>query len=55
MFFDDKSTEFAYGLGVQWNLGNLGLRAEYEKYDTDVIGDLDVISLGAVFTFGATS
>jgi opacity protein-like surface antigen len=52
VFFDDKGTEFAYGAGVQFNLGQLGLRAEYEKFDTDEIGDLDVISLGVVFTFG---
>lgn len=52
VFFDDKATEFAYGAGVQLNLGRLGFRAEYEKFDTDVIGDLDVISLGVVFSFG---
>jgi hypothetical protein len=52
--FDDKSWEFAYGAGAQLNFGNLGLRAEYERVDTDVIGDLDVISLGFVFKFGAT-
>lgn len=52
VFFDDKETEFAYGVGAQFNLGRLGFRAEYEKFDTDTIGDLDVISLGVVFTFG---
>lgn len=51
VFFDDDEIEFAYGAGVQFNLGPLGLRAEYEKFDTDVIGDLDVISAGVVFTF----
>ncbi|MEJ0099538.1 MAG: outer membrane beta-barrel protein [Pseudomonadota bacterium] len=50
--FDDDKTEFAYGAGLQWNLGHLGLRAEYEKFDTDVIGDLDIISVGFTFTFG---
>lgn len=54
VLFDDNKTEFAYGAGAQFNLGKVGFRAEYEKYDTDVIGDLDVISLGVVFTFGAT-
>lgn len=53
VLFDDKATEFAYGAGAQLNLGRLGLRAEYEKFDTDVIGDLDIVSLGFVFTFGA--
>lgn len=52
VFFDENDTEFAYGGGVQFNLGRMGIRAEYEKFDTDVIGDLDVISLGVVFTFG---
>jgi hypothetical protein len=52
VLYEDKEIEFAYGGGVQFNLGQLGLRAEYEKFDTDVIGDLDVISLGVAFTFG---
>ncbi len=51
IFYEDKETEFAYGAGVQFHLGNLGLRAEYEKFDTDVVGDLDVISVGATYTF----
>ena len=55
VLFEDKSTQFAYGGGVQFNLGHLGLRAEYEKFDTDVIGDLDVISLGLNFTFGPST
>jgi hypothetical protein len=53
VLFENKETEFAYGAGAQFNMGPLGIRAEYEKFDTDVIGDLDVISLSAVFTFGA--
>ena len=51
VFFRDKDTVFAYGGGVQLNMGNLGLRAEYQKFNTDVIGDLDVISLGLTYTF----
>ncbi len=53
VLFEDDAIELAYGGGVQFNLGALGLRAEYEKFDTDVIGDLDVISANVVFTFGA--
>jgi OOP family OmpA-OmpF porin len=52
VYFDDDKTKFTYGAGVQWNLGHLGLRAEYEKFNTDVIGDLDVISVGFTFRFG---
>jgi len=48
---DDDTTEFAYGGGAQARFGNFALRAEYEKFDTDVIGDLDLISLGATYTF----
>jgi hypothetical protein len=55
ILFENKETEFAYGAGVQLAFGRLGLRAEYEKFDTDVIGDLDVISLGVTLTFGAGS
>ena len=52
VFFEDKATELAYGAGIQFRLGGLGLRAEYEKYDTDVIGDLDLITVGLTYTFG---
>jgi hypothetical protein len=52
---DDDKTEFAYGGGAQLRLGQLGIRAEYEKYDTDIVGDLDMISLGLTYTFGPRS
>jgi opacity protein-like surface antigen len=52
---DDETTEFAYGAGAQWRWNNLALRAEYEKFDTDVIGNLDLISLGATYTFNLGS
>lgn len=52
VLFEDNDIELAYGAGVQFNIGALGLRAEYEKFDTDVIGDLDVISAGVIFSFG---
>lgn len=53
VFYDDKATEFAYGGGVQLRLNNLAFRAEYEKFDTDVIGDLDLISVGFTYTFAS--
>jgi OOP family OmpA-OmpF porin len=52
--FDDDTTEFAYGAGAQWRWRNLAVRAEYEKFDTDIIGDLDLISVGATYTFNLT-
>jgi OmpA-OmpF porin, OOP family len=51
LLFEEDDTEFAYGGGVQWRWQNIAVRAEYEKFDTDVIGDLDLISLGATYTF----
>ncbi len=33
--------------------GAFALRAEYEKFDTDVVGDLDLISVGFTYTFGS--
>jgi hypothetical protein len=36
------------------DIGRIGLRVEYEKFDTDVIGDLDVISAGITFSFAPT-
>ena len=50
--FEDDATEFAYGAGVRMRLQNFGIQAEYEKFDTDVVGDLDLISLGVTYSFG---
>lgn len=50
--YDDRGTEFSYGLGAQFRLNRFAIRAEYEKFDTDVIGALDLISLGVTYTFG---
>ena len=53
VLFEDDDTEFAWGAGAQWRIGNLAIRAEYEQFETDIIGDLDLISLGATYTFAA--
>lgn len=52
VLFEDKEIELAYGAGAQLDFGRIGLRVEYEKFDTDLIGDLDVISAGITFSFG---
>lgn len=54
VFFKDDATELAYGAGLQYRWTNLAVRAEYEKYDTDVIGDLDLITIGLTYTFDGT-
>jgi hypothetical protein len=48
---NDKSTNFAFGWGAQWRWNSLAIRAEYERFDTDLIGDLDLITVGATYTF----
>ncbi len=50
----DNSTKFAYGAGVQFRMDKFAIRAEYEKYNTPSISDLDLITLGATYTFGAS-
>lgn len=46
---DDK-TELTFGLGVQYDVSrNLGLRAQWQRYDTDE--EVDVMSIGFVWKF----
>ncbi len=44
------TTGLALGAGAQWQFGNWGLRAEYERF-TAYGGHPDLISLGVVWTF----
>ena len=44
------TTGLALGAGAQWQLGNWGVRAEYERF-TAYGGHPDMISLGVVWTF----
>jgi hypothetical protein len=48
--FDDDGSDLAYGVGAQFRVLGLSIRAEYEKFEiTDV--DLDMISIGLTYTF----
>jgi OmpA-OmpF porin, OOP family len=51
--YDDRGIKPAFGLGAQLRLNRFAIRAEYEKFDTDVIGNVDLISLGISYTFGS--
>jgi hypothetical protein len=53
LLFSDNTTRIAYGAGVQVRFAQFAVRAEYEKYTTRRVGDLDVITLGATYTFGS--
>jgi len=48
---DDDGTEFAWGLGVQARLGSLAARLEYEQFDIDNTDGLELVTLGATWTF----
>lgn len=49
--FDDDGTDLAYGVGAQFRVWSISLRAEYEVFDVSDIDDLSMISVGATFTF----
>lgn len=47
---DDNGTDLAYGVGAQFRLLSLSIRAEYEKFDLSDV-DLDMVSVGVTYTF----
>ncbi len=47
----EDGTDFAYGVGVQFRLLSLGVRAEYEKFDIDEVKDANMLSIGVTYTF----
>lgn len=44
-------TDLAYGVGAQFRVWSISVRAEYEKFDVDDLDDLSMFSIGATFTF----
>ena len=49
--FDSDGTDFAYGVGAQFRLLSLSLRAEYEVFDVKEVKDLNMLSVGVTYTF----
>lgn len=48
----DSSTELTYGFGAQYDFSpQLGLRAQWQRYDTDSDTEIDVLSAGVVWKF----
>lgn len=47
----NDGNDLAYGVGVQFRLLSLGLRAEYEIFDLDGIEDANFLSIGVTYTF----
>lgn len=47
----DDGTDLTYGVGAQFRVWGLSLRAEYEQFDIDDVDTADLISLGVTWTF----
>lgn len=48
---DADGTDLAYGVGAQFRLLSLGVRAEYEIFDIDEVDKANMISLSVTYTF----
>lgn len=44
-------TDLAYGVGAQFRVWSISVRAEYERFDADEFDDLSMFSIGATYTF----
>ncbi len=49
--FREDGTDLAYGVGLQFRLLSLSVRAEYEKFDIDDVKDANMLSIGVTYTF----
>ncbi len=49
--FSDDGTDLTYGIGAQFRVWSLSIRAEYEQFDVDAADTVDLISLGVTWTF----
>lgn len=49
--YREDGTDLAYGVGVQFRLLSLAVRAEYEKFDIDDVKDANMLSIGVTYTF----
>ena len=47
----DDGVDFTYGIGAQFRVWSLSLRAEYELYDISGADTVDLISVGVTWTF----
>jgi OOP family OmpA-OmpF porin len=47
----DDGTDLTYGVGAQFRVWSLSLRAEYERFDISNADTVDMVSLGVTWTF----
>jgi hypothetical protein len=48
---ENDGTDFAYGVGAQFRVWSISVRAEYEVFDLSDVDDLSMISVGLTYTF----
>ena len=47
----DDGTDLTYGVGAQFRIWSLSLRAEYERFDISEADTVDLVSVGVTWTF----
>jgi OOP family OmpA-OmpF porin len=47
----EDGTDFTWGVGAQFRVWSLAIRAEYEQFDIADVDTVDMISLGVTWTF----
>lgn len=47
----EDGTDFTWGVGAQFRVWSLSLRAEYERFEIDDADTVDLISVGVTWTF----
>lgn len=47
----DDGTDFAWGLGIAFELGKWGVRGEFESFEIDLPDDLTMLSVGVTYSF----
>lgn len=47
----DDGTDLTYGVGAQFRVWSLSLRAEYERFDISDADTVDMVSVGVTWTF----
>jgi hypothetical protein len=48
---DDSSTDPAYGVGVEFDVFKVAIRAEYELFDVEDTDSVQMVSVGAAWKF----
>ncbi|MDX1385793.1 MAG: outer membrane beta-barrel protein, partial [Thermoanaerobaculia bacterium] len=47
----NDGTDFAWGVGLSFEIGKVSLRGEYEKFEIDLPDDVSMLSVGVAYEF----